>query len=161
MLRSRKTENSGIFSFESEICFIADNKNRATMTDGFSGEMIVLSRGDGPTVHSDALNCKRYLVEGLDVIGGPGRSHSHRLQVLQLGPGCGRSRAALFRDMEHPRVIHVANEAFLGLTNISRCQHVGDPDGNNPILAISNKQSRRSRKSEFIGGGDSPPLSLA
>jgi hypothetical protein len=29
----------------------------------------------------------------------------------------------------------VANEAFLGLTTISRCQHVEDPDVNNPILA--------------------------
>jgi hypothetical protein len=29
----------------------------------------------------------------------------------------------------------VANEAFLGFTTISRCQHVEDPGVNNPILA--------------------------
>jgi hypothetical protein len=59
MLRSRKAGNSGIFSHESESCFIADYKNRATMNDGFSGEMIALSSGDGPTVHSDALKCSK------------------------------------------------------------------------------------------------------
>jgi hypothetical protein len=55
----------------------------------------------------------------------------------------------------------VANEAFLCLTTISSCQHVGDPDDHNPKLAIRNEQSKRSRKSEIIGGGDSPPVSLA
>jgi hypothetical protein len=50
----------------------------------------------------------------------------------------------------------VANEAYLGLTTISRCQHVGDPDVKNSKLAIRNEQSKGSRKSEIIGGGDSP-----
>jgi hypothetical protein len=45
------------------------------------------------------------------------------------------------------------NEAFLGLTTISRCQLVGDPDVNNPKLAIRKEQSKRSQKSEIIGGG--------
>jgi hypothetical protein len=36
----------------------------------------------------------------------------------------------------------VANEAFLVLTTISRCQNVGDPDVNNPKLAIQNEAKK-------------------
>jgi hypothetical protein len=55
----------------------------------------------------------------------------------------------------------VVNKVFLGLTTISRRQHVGDPDVNNPKVAIRNEQCKWARKSEIIGGGDSPRLSLA
>jgi hypothetical protein len=53
----------------------------------------------------------------------------------------------------------VANETFLGLTTISRCKNVGDPDVNNPKLAIRNEQiQEKERKSEIIGGDDSSIL---
>jgi hypothetical protein len=52
----------------------------------------------------------------------------------------------------------VANKMFLGLTTTSRRQHGGYPDVNNPKLAIRNEQSKRARKSQIIGGGDSLPL---
>jgi hypothetical protein len=34
----------------------------------------------------------------------------------------------------------VANEVLHGLTNISRCQNVGDPDVNHPNLAIQKRR---------------------
>jgi hypothetical protein len=36
----------------------------------------------------------------------------------------------------------VANEVFLGLTTILRCQNVGDPDVNYPKLAIQKKGAK-------------------
>jgi hypothetical protein len=81
------------------------------------------------------------------------QSAEQSLQCLQ--DALPRKHALLFHSPA------VANKVFLGLTTILRCQHVGDPEVNNPKLAIRNEQSKRARKSEIIGGGDSPPLSLA
>jgi hypothetical protein len=45
---------------------------------------------------------------------------------------------------------YVANEAFLGLTTISRCQNVGDPDVNYPKLAIQQKGAKNRKLSAEV-----------
>jgi hypothetical protein len=53
-----------------------------------------------------------------------------------------------FAPRENRRVARCrANEAFLGLTKISKCQYVGDADVNYPKLAIQKKGAKNRKLS--------------